>query len=290
DCGVVSTKEPFQKLFNQGMILAHSYQSNANKYFHPEEVEQREDKVWVVKQTGEPVSMQIEKMSKSRLNVVNPDQVIEQYGADAMRGYEMFMGPLDQDKPWADKGIQGVYRFLSRVWRLFVQDGQIKYPEDATFPEAPLEKLLHKTIKKVGEDIESMRFNTGIAALMELNNACYKHKQLPRALLEPFTLLLAPYFPHLAEELWHKLGHTGTLAHEPWSEYNPAMVVDEHITVVVQVNGKLKAKLQVPNHLEPSELKSHARQADEIEPLLEGKTIRKVIVVPNRLVNFVVST
>ncbi|MCB9637524.1 MAG: leucine--tRNA ligase [Myxococcales bacterium] len=286
DCGLVSTKEPFQKLFNQGMILAYSYQNKAGKYFGPQEVQEKNNK-WFTKDTDEPVHTQIEKMSKSRLNVVNPDDVVKDYGADAMRAYEMFMGPLDQDKPWSDQGMQGVFRFLARVWRLFIREGKLKQTSGA-YPSKDLEKLVHKTIKKVGEDIESFKFNTAIAAMMELTNACYKYDELPRDLFEKFALILAPTCPHIAEELWSALGHAETLAYEPWPQYDPALVVDESITVVVQVNGKLRAKLEVSHDIDKAALEDLARNDEKVIAALEGKTIRKVIVVPGRLVNIVV--
>jgi leucyl-tRNA synthetase len=287
DCGLVSTKEPFQKLFNQGMILAYSYQNKGGKYFGPEEVKEEGGK-WFTREHNEPVHTQIEKMSKSRLNVVNPDDVVVHYGADAMRAYEMFMGPLDQDKPWSDQGMQGVFRFLNRVWRLFVKDGVLKHSNDDCYPSLELAKTLHKTIKKVGEDIEAFKFNTAIAAMMELTNACYKYDDLPRDLIERFALILSPICPHIAEEIWSLLGNTQTLAYEPWPTYDPALVVDTTITIIIQVNGKLRAKIDVPHDIAPADLETLACNDEKVLAILEGKTPRKVIVVPGRLVNLVV--
>jgi leucyl-tRNA synthetase len=294
DCGIVSTPEPFQKLFNQGMILAYSYQNKAGKYFEPREVEERLDPEkrtprWFTKDTQEEVSTKIEKMSKSRYNVVNPDEVVDVYGADAMRAYEMFMGPLDQDKPWSDQGVQGVFRFLARVWRLFMKDGQIKHPADADYADTALKKALHKTIKKVGDDIEGFKFNTAIAALMELTNTCYKYENLPRELLKTFTLLLSPICPHIAEELWSRLGHPETLAYTPWPSYDPALVIDDQITVVVQINGKLRTKLEVARDIDKASLETLALNDPAVLAHLDGKTVQKVVIVPQRLVNLVVS-
>lgn len=218
DIGMVSTKEPFNKLFNQGMILAYSYRDAAGKYYRPDTVTER-DGQWFVDEV--PVDQQIEKMSKSRFNVVNPDQVIELYGADATRLYEMFMGPLDVAKPWQMAGVAGVSRFLHRVWRLVVDDQEeLSRQVCSIAPSADIECLLHKTVGSVGEDIEAMRFNTAIAKLMELTNALVALDQRPRPVVEALVLLLAPFAPHIAEELWAKLGHDASLALESWPVFD----------------------------------------------------------------------
>ena len=288
DAGHVSTKEPFTKLFNQGMILAYSYKDAQGKYYYPDQVEKRDD-TWVVKTTGVPVEAQIEKMSKSRYNVVNPDDVVREYGADAMRLYEMFMGPLDRDKPWTDEGVQGVFRFLKRVWSLFItEDGALHSRIVAEGGDAAILKELHKTIKAVTRDIEHLYFNTAIARMMEFVNAALKAKSVDRAVLEPFVLLLAPFAPHLAEELWERLGNDATLAHAPWPEYDESLLVEDTIEMPVQVSGKLRAKIMAPAKASKEEIIAAARADARVTPYLEGVRILKEIYVPGRMVNFVV--
>ncbi|MCA9524239.1 MAG: class I tRNA ligase family protein, partial [Myxococcales bacterium] len=269
---------------------ANSYKNAQGKYFYPEQIEQR-DGLPVVAETGEPVETLVEKMSKSKYNVVNPDEVVATYGADAMRAYEMFMGPLDRDKVWSDEGIQGVHRFLKRVWHLYVDrdSGEIRHPESATYTDPELEKLYHKTVKNVGEHIDSLKFNTALALMMEFINAAYKVESVPREALDGFTLLLSPFCPHIAEELWRRLGHAQSLAHEAWPSYDEALTIDDVVTLVVQVNGKLRARLDVPRSADKDELERLALGHERIKPYIEGKTVRKVIVVPEKLVNVVVS-
>ncbi|NLF58788.1 MAG: leucine--tRNA ligase, partial [Candidatus Hydrogenedens sp.] len=204
DAGHVSTSEPFQKLFNQGMILAYSYKDELGKYHYPHEVERRGEQ-WVVKENGAPVHTQIEKMSKSRYNVVNPDEVADAYGADSVRLYEMFMGPLDREKPWTDEGVQGVHRFLRRIWSLFVNDEGAPHPRIVESGGDPaMEKELHKTVKAVTQNIESLMFNTAIARMMEFVNAGMKAAAIDKSVMERFALVLSPFAPHLAEELWER--------------------------------------------------------------------------------------
>jgi leucyl-tRNA synthetase len=253
DAGYVSTKEPFQKLVNQGMILG---------------------------ENGE-------KMSKSRGNVVNPDEVIEQWGADAFRLYEMFMGPLEAVKPWKSDGITGTHRFLSRSWRLLIDaDGQASQMQGQT--ELALKKLLHKTIKKVSEDTEQMRFNTAIAAMMEFVNAAFKETSLGPETAKSFILLLAPYAPHLAEELWHRYGGQGSLAYEPWPVYDPQLVIDDTVTISVQVNGKLRATLEIAKDAAQNEVIAQAKALEVVSRHMEGKVLVKEIYVSGKIVNFVV--
>ena len=252
DCGVVSTKEPFHKLVNQGMILG---------------------------ENGE-------KMSKSRGNVVNPDTVVKEFGADSLRLYEMFMGPLTQTKPWQTAGIVGCHRFLSRVWRLFIGDqGEIKLKFGQATPE--LTKALHKTVKKVTEDIEAMSYNTGISAMMEFVNLCYKEPQLSKEACEKLLLILSPYAPHIAEELWSRLGHSKTLAYEAWPTFDAALVVDDTVVVSVQVNGKLRGTLEVSKSAVQADVLAEARALESVQRNIEGKTIRKEVYVPGKIVNFV---
>jgi len=244
DLGHVSTPEPFLRLVNQGMILGEDNR----------------------------------KMSKSWGNVINPDDVVREYGADTLRLYEMFMGPLAATKPWSTEGVHGVYRFLGRVWRMYDE-------LDDTAPSPALVKALHQTIKKVGEDTEALAFNTAIAQMMIFVNEVTAQPARPRAVLEPFVLLLAPYAPHMAEELWEKLGHTRSLAYEPWPAHDPAVLVESTVQIVVQVNGKVRDKLDVPAGIARDELERRALASAKVQEFTAGKQIKKVIVVPGKLVN-----
>ncbi|MHC0038931.1 leucine--tRNA ligase [Pseudoneobacillus sp. C159] len=252
DLGAVPTKEPFQKLFNQGMILGEGN----------------------------------EKMSKSKGNVVNPDDIIDSHGADTLRLYEMFMGPLEASIAWSTTGLDGSRRFLDRVWRLFVEENGGLNPKIQDGEEASsLEKVYHQTVKKVTEDYEGIRFNTAISQLMVFINESYKATVLPKPFMEGFVKLLAPIAPHISEELWGKLGHTSTITYEAWPTYDEAKLFDDEVEVVVQVNGKVKTKLMVPTTASKEALEQIA--LDEIRDQLEGKTVRKVIAVPGKLVNIV---
>ena len=283
DAGLVSCDEPFKRLVNQGMILAYSYQDDNGKYYYPKQVEQRGND-WYVKGSDIKVNTQVEKMSKSRYNVVNPDEVIEQYGADSMRLYEMFMGPIEAEKPWAADGINGVNRFLKRIWNIFETDGKI-----ASDGDEALTKLMHKTVKGITEDMERLTYNTAIAKLMEFVNAVYKtNKPVAKKDMEAFVLLLAPLAPHMAEELWARLGHDKTLAYEPWPTYDEAMTKDESMEIVIQVLGKKRASIFVPTNAAKDDILALAKQSDNVKNHLDGKQIVKEIYVPGRLVNFVV--
>jgi leucyl-tRNA synthetase len=252
DIGVVSTREPFQKLFNQGMILGEGN----------------------------------EKMSKSKGNVVNPDDIVESHGADTLRLYEMFMGPLEASIAWSTTGLDGSRRFLDRIWRLFVEENGQLNPKIQDGEEASnLEKVYHQTVKKVTEDYEGIRFNTAISQLMVFINESYKATVLPKNYMEGFVKLIAPIAPHLAEELWEKLGHSGTVSYEAWPAFDEAKLVDDEVEIVVQVNGKVKAKLMVANDATKEALEQIAME--EIKDQIEGKTVRKVIAVPGKLVNIV---
>lgn len=288
DAGYVSTKEPFQKLFNQGKILAYSFQDAKGKYYYPHQVERRDD-AYIVKGTDIVVSTQIEKMSKSRYNVVNPDDVVRDYGADSLRLYEMFMGPLERDKAWTDEGIQGVFRFLRRVWSLFVaEDGGLNPRIQPAGGDPSLKKALHHAIKSVTEDIADLQFNTAISRLMEFVNAAMKAEVLETAWMEQFILVLSPFAPHIAEELWSRLGHSETLAYEPWPAFDPALLVEDTLEVPVQVNGKLRAVVVVPTGIDKEALLSAAKADAKVQPYLDGKSLVKEIVVPGKLVNLVV--
>jgi leucyl-tRNA synthetase len=255
DLGYVSTKEPFRKLRHQGIILG-------------------EDGL---------------KMSKARGNVVNPDDIVREWGADAMRLFEMFMGPLEEMKPWSTRGVEGVSRFLNRVWRLFMDDGGTLHPDVKDVPVPPdVEQLYHATVKKVGEDIEAMRFNTAISQMMILVNELTKNELRPRKILTPFVLLLSPFAPHLAEELWQQLGHTTTLAYEPWPAYDEARVRKSTVEIVLQVNGKVRGKIGVAADTPEQELEALGLADENIRRHLDGKKLVKAIVVKNKLVNLVV--
>ena len=283
DAGLVSCDEPFKKLVNQGMVLAYSYRDDNGKYYYPKEVE-RKGNDWFVKETGVKVNTQVEKMSKSRYNVVNPDDVINDFGADSMRLYEMFMGPIEAEKPWSDDGINGVNRFIKRFWNLFEMEGKIQ--ETGSLE---LTKLMHKTIKGVTDDMEKMFYNTSIAKLMEFTNAVYKSTEpVAKADMEKFVLLLAPLAPHVAEELWEKLGHTKTLAYEAWPTFDEAMTKSETMDIVVQVMGKKRGIITVPVSITKEEVLKLAKETEGAKNFMEGKELLKEIYVPNRLVNFVV--
>lgn len=253
DCGYVSTKEPFQKLVNQGMILG---------------------------ENGE-------KMSKSRGNVVNPDTVIEQWGADAFRLYEMFMGPLEAVKPWKSEGITGTHRFLSRFWRLLI-DAEGRPTQNQGAASESFERQLHKTIKKVTEDCESMRFNTAISTMMELVNAGYKETAIGSAAAQSMIKLLNPFAPHIAEELWQRYGGKDSITYEPWPRFDPVKVIDDMLTISIQVNGKLRATLEVEKSTDPESIKAAAKGLESVARHLEDKSIVKEIYVPGKIVNFVV--
>ena len=304
DIGLVPTREPFTRLANQGMILANSYRRTTGKYVHPDDVEQRpgqtvtmtsahtQDEVrtdWFVTGTDTPVEQKSGKMGKSLNNSVDPLEIIERFGADTLRLYEMFMGPLDQTKVWNTSGCEGIHRFLSRTWRLFVDTsdaetaGQLRPMPEETPREA--RKALHTAIKEATTGIEELKVNTPIAKMMELVNTC-SGKPMAKADMEAFALILSPYAPHLAEELWSLMGHDESLANEPWPEWDESALVEDTITIAVQVQGKLRGTVEVPNGADKDTVLAAARA--EVAAQLDGKAIRKEIVVPGRLVNFVV--
>ena len=253
DIGVVPTKEPFQKLYNQGMILGENN----------------------------------EKMSKSRGNVVNPDDVVETYGADTLRMYEMFMGPLDASIAWSENGLEGSRKFLDRVWRLIVDENNKMRDRITTLNDGKLDKVYHQTVKKVTEDYENLHFNTAISQLMVFINEAYKVDALPYEYIEGFVQLLAPIAPHIGEELWSILGNEDGISYAPWPTYDEAALVEDEVEVVFQVNGKVRAKSNVPRDLGKDELEKVALANETVQEYIEGKTVRKVIAVPNKLVNIV---
>lgn len=283
DLGIVSTDEPFQKLFNQGMILAFAYetatgakvttdlvQENDGRYFHTE--------------TGEELNQIVAKMSKSLKNVVNPDDVIERYGADSLRLYEMFMGPLDERKPWAEKGVKGVYNFLNRTHRFFADLNNITEGDED--PETA--KLLHQTIKKVENDIENLKFNTAISALMVFNNAALKKGKVTRQTAETFAKILSPFAPHLGEELWSILGHENSLAYLPWPEVDEKLLTEESFEYPVSFNGKMRFRIELPLNMPQPEIEEAVLDDPKAQKWIEGKTIRKFILVPQKIINVVV--
>jgi len=323
DRGYVSTDEPFQKLVNQGMILGEleftGYRSAAGDWVSASQVRSDSEGNMVLKESTRPVTAvrimpenvekrgenfvlkadaqikidsRAHKMSKSRGNVVNPDEVVAEYGADALRLYEMFMGPLEAVKPWSMDGVSGVRGFLDRVWRMVVDERaetmRLNSAVQDVPPNAEQNRVLHKTIKAVTEDIEQMAFNTAIARMMEFTNFFLKVPQRPRAAIEPFVLLLCPFAPHMAEELWQLLGHEKTLAYHRWPAADESLIREETIEVPVQIQGKLRGRVRVPADADRAALEEAARSDPRIAKLLEAKTVVKVIVVPGRMVSFVV--
>ncbi|MGX7025685.1 leucine--tRNA ligase [Vagococcus hydrophili] len=253
DINVVTTKEPFQTLYNQGMILGEGN----------------------------------EKMSKSKGNVVNPDDVVNEFGADTLRLYEMFMGPLDASVAWSEKGLEGSRKFLDRVWRLYIDDNAVLRDRITTHNDGQLTKVYHQTVKKVTEDIEQLHFNTAISQLMIFVNEAYKAEALPVEYMNGFLQLLAPITPFVSEELWARMGHKESISYAAWPEYDEKELVEDELEVIFQVNGKVKAKVVVARDLSKEELETVAMNNEQVKANIEGKTIRKVIAVPNKLVNIV---
>jgi leucyl-tRNA synthetase len=290
DLGHVSTPEPFHRLFNQGTITAAAFTDERGAYVEASEVVERDgswfhDGVEVVRHDG--------KMGKSLKNAVAPDDIYRDYGADTLRLYEMFTGPLDASRPWSTQDIVGVHKFLQRFWRNLVDEdtGELHVRDSA--PDDETRRQLHKTIAKVRDDMAKLEFNTAIAALMELNNRLTRVVQqqgsAPREVAVAMVLMLAPLTPHVAEELWERLGGSGSLAFTDFPEADPALLVDDTVEVPVQVNGKVRAKITIPSGASEAEHQDAARADARIAELLAGATVRKVVVVPGRMVNFVVA-
>jgi leucyl-tRNA synthetase len=310
DCGIVSTQEPFKRLVNQGMILGEmeytAYKNEAGNYVDAGEAEQRDDldavqltdddvekkgDGFVIKGTELKVDARAHKMSKSRGNVINPDDIVEKYGADSLRLYEMFMGPLEQVKPWSTKDVDGVHRFLNRVWRLVINDDDsVKDSLKDQEPERPQLKVLHEAIQKVSDDVEGLRFNTAISAMMIFVNEANKWDSLPRQIIEPFLKLLSPFAPHIAEELWSRLGHEKSIAYQSWPEFNEEYLKEETIMYPVQVNGKMRGEIYVDAEKAKNKefVLDQARSADNVAKYLADGEVVKEIFVPERIVNFVV--
>ncbi|MHC1691668.1 MAG: leucine--tRNA ligase [Sphaerochaetaceae bacterium] len=282
DLGVVDTKEPFSRLVNQGMITSFAFQRKDRSLVPTDEVEETSPEVFVEKSTGEQLERVIAKMSKSLKNVINPDDIIQEFGADSMRMYEMFMGPLQVSKPWATTGLSGVYRFLDRIWRLTER----RITEDPV--PTGLLRTLHKTIKKVTKDTANLDFNTAISQMMILVNELYKIEELPRDVWETLILLLAPYVPHLAEELWEMAGHEPSVTMVAWPTYDESLTIDDTVEVVVQINGKVRAKLMSEKGVPKEQLLGEAMDLPRIQELLVDKQVLRTIVVPDKLVNIVI--
>jgi leucyl-tRNA synthetase len=258
DLGYLSKPEPFQRLVNQGIILGEDNQ----------------------------------KMSKSRGNIVTPDDVIAQYGADAFRCYEMFMGPLEQMKPWSMRGVEGVFRFLARVWRLMMNENQagewkLSPALQDVGPTKAQEKIVHATIKKVTEDIEVLSFNTAISQMMIFVNAFTNAETIPIKAMRTFLILLSPFAPHLSSELWERLDATGDITEQSWPDYEQKFLVEDEVEIVVQVNGKVRDRMKMSILASEDEVKAAALANPKIQQLIAGKTIRKVVVVPKKLINIV---
>ncbi|MBO6574834.1 MAG: leucine--tRNA ligase [Rhodothermales bacterium] len=292
DLGHVSTPEPFGRLFNQGYIQAFAYRDARGIAVSAEEVVDQDGKPALEVQDapgrqffyqGEPVTQEYGKMGKSLKNAVSPDEINDRFGCDTLRLYEMYLGPLDASKPWNTRDIVGVNRFLKRVWRTFVGDDGLQVSEEAASDDVL--RALHKTISKVGDDFDGMRFNTAIAALIEL--LAKLEAPVPRDVAEPFVLMLAPLAPHMAEELWSRLGHGESLAYEPFPEALEQYLVEDTMAIAVQVNGKLRANIQVPADASKDAILAQARGEENVARHIDGKTMRREIYVPGRIVNFV---
>ncbi|MFA6044368.1 MAG: class I tRNA ligase family protein [Phycisphaerales bacterium] len=295
DLGFVTTPEPFRKLFHQGLITSFSFQRPDKTLVAADQVEEPSEGVFVERGTGTALKQIVAKMSKSLKNVVNPDDVIGEFGADTFRLYEMYMGPLEASKPWNPRDITGLFRFLQRLWRL-VTDEQTGALRESAAPDAAIEKQLHRTIAKVGTDIEAMSFNTAIAAMIELVNlasgldkpgADKSAGVLTRDQLARVSLVLSPFAPHLAEEIWTKAGKRGFAALQAWPAHDPALLVDSEIEVPVSVMGKMRSKVMVPAGASAKVLEAAALADAKIQELIAGKTVKKIIVVPGKMVNLV---
>ncbi len=254
DLGLVPTKEPFMKLVNQGMILGSNH----------------------------------EKMSKSKGNVVNPDDIVDQYGADTLRLYEMFMGPLEESVPWDEKGLHGANKWVQRVWRLLMDDNNHLRDRVSTYNDGKLTKVYNQTVKKVTDDFERMHFNTAISQLMVFVNEAYKVDVLPVEYMEGFVKMIAPLMPHLAEELWSQFNESETITYQPWPTYDEKALVEDEVEMIVQVNGKVRAKIKMAKDADNKDVEDAALANEHVHSFVDGKDVKKVIVIPNRIVNIVV--
>jgi leucyl-tRNA synthetase len=283
DLGYVSTDEPYQKLFNQGMILAFAYETTSGAKVPSDQVVEK-DGAFFHSGTGEPLNQIVAKMSKSLKNVVNPDDVVEAYGADSLRLYEMFLGPLDTAKPWDERGVKGVYNFLQRVHRFFTEPSH--YFEGEEGPE--ILKLLHATIKKVGNDIESLHFNTAVSQMMIFTNLCMKQGKVVRRSAETFIQLLSPFAPHLAEEIWNLLGNKNSVALSSWPVYDESLLQEEQYEYPVMINGKLRFKLTLPLEMAEEQIRERVLSHEVAVKWTGGTAPKRFILVPRKIINIVV--
>jgi leucyl-tRNA synthetase len=288
DLGHVSTPEPFQRLFNQGYILAAAYTDDRRMYVDAHEVEERDGRFFL---DGAEVQREYGKMGKSLKNAVAPDDIYREYGADTLRLYEMFMGPLDASRPWNTADIVGVHRFLQRLWRNVIDEdsGEARVTPEPADDET--RRLLHRTVDAVRTDMGTLSFNTAIARLFELNNrltqVVAERGEAPEEVVVPLVLMTAPLAPHAAEELWERLGHDETLAYEDYPSADPAWLTVDTVEIAIQVNGKVRARLVVPAGLDEAATEALVRKDDEVVRLLSDESVRKAVIVPGRLVNFV---
>jgi leucyl-tRNA synthetase len=290
DLGVVSTPEPFHRLFNQGYIQAPAFRDERGMAVEATLVDERDGAFF---HDGHEVVREFGKMGKSLKNVVTPDDIYRDYGADTLRLYEMFMGPLDASRPWSTADIVGVHRFLQRLWRNVVDEDTGAPRVDGSPADDETKRLLHRTIAAVRDDMAELKFNTAIARLFELNNRLTQvvadRGAAPLEVVEPLVLMLAPLTPHVAEELWARLGHGASLTYEPFPDADPAWLVDDEIEIPVQIKGKVRGHVRVAADADAAVLEAAARAEPKIAALLEGQAVRKVVAVPGRLVNFVVA-
>lgn len=294
DRGYVSHPEPFQKLVNQGMILSYAYKDHRGALVPVDLVQEDDQGAVKHTQTGEELQRIVAKMSKALKNVVDPEGVVREYGADALRLYEMFMGPLEATKPWSMQGVNGVRNFLDRVWRLVVDSRSEDLKLSEAVQDIPAgaehDRVVHSTIAAVTQDIENLSFNTAIARMMEFVNHFTKESVRPKSAMENLTLMLAPFAPHLAEELWRILGHDDSLAYAPWPEADQEKLKIASVEVPIQVNGKVRAKIVMPVGIDKQHAQSLALNNERVAELLAGKEITKVVIIPGKMVNFVIKS
>ncbi len=283
DLGIVSTNEPFPRLFNQGMILAFAYESSSGAKIPSDIVEEKDEKFYH-KETGEELTQIVAKMSKSLKNVINPDDVVNNYGADSMRLYEMFMGPLEATKPWSEQGIKGVFNFLSRVFKFF-SDPNNRYNDEE---DKEVLKVLHQTIKKVANDIENLRFNTAISQMMIFTNLCLKKGKVTLQSAETFIKILSPFAPHLSEELWELLGNVTSVSSQPYPQHIEEYIQEDVFEYPVSFNGKLRFKIELPLSMENKEVEKAVLEHEKAQKWIGDKQPRKVIIVPGKIVNIVI--
>jgi len=304
DMGLIKVEEPFTNLLTQGMVCKEVYECPNDGYLFPEETKVEAETLRCMKCGSAVVIGRVEKMSKSKKNVVDPEYLIERYGADTARIFCLFASPPEKDLDWSDQGVDGSYRFLNRVWRLFYEQhdrvqGVRPFPFETALEgdEKSLRQKIHKTTRKVTEDIERFHFNTAISAVMELVNEIYGSEvkdredetssRVMREAIETIVLLLSPFVPHFAEELWEALGEKESISRNPWPGYDPQIVLEDEILIVVQVNGKLRDRITVPASYGENEIKDWAIRSERIQKLVEGKKIQRVVFVPQKLVNIV---